>query len=362
MSALVRRRRGFTLIELLVVIAIIAVLMGLLLPAIQKVREATNRMTCANSLKQMGIAVHSFHETQGKIPPSRIAIRHASWMVLIMPYLEQDAVYKQWDLSKEYYYQTPGLGEASVNIYYCPSRRAGPKLSVAGDALASNAQQVNAKGGRMGDHMPGALGDYACVSGDRDNNQDDDTAETGTGTYDAPASHGSFLIADYVLSGPTGPLGNPNKKPQTCVSWSGRLSFDDIVDGLSNTFFIGEKHVLQGFFGHGEQGEGAGKAGMGDGSIYNGNWWRNFARVGGPVGGPDTGAFPIAQSPTDKVSQVNAAGERLNNFPRVFGSYHPGICQFLLGDSSVRPVKNEIDLITLQRLNVRDDAQMIKDY
>src|SRR5918912_3508 len=94
-----RRARGaFTLIELLVVIAIIGVLIGLLLPAVQKVREAASRIQCANNLKQMALACHTFHDANNAIPPVDMADNYATWAVYILPYIEQDNLFRLWDM------------------------------------------------------------------------------------------------------------------------------------------------------------------------------------------------------------------------------------------------------------------------
>ena len=96
------RRGGFTLVELLVVIAIIGVLIALLLPAVQQARESARRTQCVNNLKQVGLAVHNFHDTFGELPPSRIQYEYLGWSAVLLPFMEQTNLYDQLDLKKKY--------------------------------------------------------------------------------------------------------------------------------------------------------------------------------------------------------------------------------------------------------------------
>jgi prepilin-type N-terminal cleavage/methylation domain-containing protein len=317
------RRRGFTLIELLVVIAIIAVLIGLLLPAIQKVREAANRLACANHLKQIGLAVHNYHNAYRQLPPARIGANGGvSWAVFLLPYLEQESFATQWNLSQWYYTHPEAVRKTAVNVYFCPSRR-GPNdaFSNLSGALGPGQSDVPDTSWPRLAHYPGALADYACNNGDNQN--------TYSGSWEQAT--GALIMADSV------PPASAN--PRSFTSWKSWTSLASLQDGASNTLLIGEKHVRPGEFGQSDCG---GASMRGDSSTYNGDPFCVAIRLAGRTN-------PLALSPRDS-----------NKFN--FGSWHPGICQFVFGDGSVRALSVSVSGVTLGLLSARNDRQPVPDF
>jgi prepilin-type N-terminal cleavage/methylation domain-containing protein/prepilin-type processing-associated H-X9-DG protein len=301
--------RGFTLIELLVVIAIIAILVGLLVPAVQRVREAASRTTCNNNLKQIGLAIHNYHDVNKNLPPSRVGPQHATWFVVILPYLEQTALFEQWDLAKTYYEQTPAVQNALVAQYLCPSRRA--------VAMPSTQYEVSSTGSPDALEHPGTQGDYACNGGQFYN-----------AIVDHPLCQGAMCYASSQT--------NASGQVLTSKSQTGLKS---ISDGTSNTFLVGEKHSVQSKWGQ------SGPS-WGEGAIWNGDFPRNFSRIAGQT------RWNLGQGPDDLAGPWHCK----------FGSYHPGVCQFLFADGHVSVVSNSIDMDTLQRLACRNDGQPTGEY
>jgi prepilin-type N-terminal cleavage/methylation domain-containing protein/prepilin-type processing-associated H-X9-DG protein len=323
-------RRGFTLIELLVVIAIIAILIGLLLPAVQKIREAAARISCANNLKQLGLAIHTYHDANNFFPPSRLNKDGcAAWTVLILPYIEQDNLQRQWtSLNDAYYLQSAAVRQAQVKLFYCPSRRAPGQLSVNDNNRGDVPETVGkAVGGNIA--FPGALGDYACSFGDNPTNNIEPSDDTTNGT-------GAMVRANYVQT----------SDKLHVTSWSALTKISSISDGLSNTLLIGEKHVPINHLGQGLI-ISTGKY-IGDASIWNADALENVGRSAGQYN-------PLALGPHDNDSDT---GPNIENF----GSWHSGVCQFVFCDGSVHALAVSLDSRILGLLANRADGVPIPNY
>ncbi len=337
--ALFRGRPGFTLIELLVVIAIIGILIALLLPAVQKVREAAARSQCTNNLKQLSLGCINYDNTYGVLPPARVARdAYATWPVLIMPYIEQDNIFKLWKISNGYApsddpdagQPNDGARQALVKIFFCPSRRE-PMLDKLGEDNYDNAANFADKGD---EHSQGACGDYACCAGDG--------YTVNEYTADGAMICGHVTMPYRRVQGKDNEDANgidqPNKNPPTIplipiTSFTGYTSVAKITDGSSNTFLLGEKHVVEGHFGEGK---------YGDKAYYSGYSYNTAQRAAGPK-------YPLAQSPQDTSS----------NYASRFGGPHPGVCLFAFVDGHVTAISNSIDEVNLGRLANRQDGEVI---
>jgi len=302
-----RTRPAFTLIELLVVIAIIGVLVALLLPAVQQSREAARRIECSNHLKQISLAIHNFEIAQQSLPSSRLGPQHATWFVQLLPYVEQANLYNTWNLANTYYLQSSTTRMTQLATFYCPTRRS---------PMVSTQFEVSSTGLPDNQQYPGGLGDYAANGG-----------QFAGAIVDNPLCNGVMCQADSQLTGDQ----LTNSKSLT------RLK--DIVDGTSNTFLVGEKHVPRSKYGQ------SGPS-WGDGAIFNGDFPRNYNRIAGLP------KFNLGQGPDDLSGPWHCK----------FGSDHPGICQFAFTDGHVATLKSTTDMNVLNRLAVRNDGQIIGDY
>ena len=333
-------RAGFTLIELLVVIAIISVLIAILLPAVQTARAAARRSQCANNLKQLALAVQQFHDTHQKFPPARLVLRtdrtqnsdnatdvgldEPSWLVHILPHIEQSGMAAEWDVFKPFGLHPEAVRRRAVSTFLCPERHSGSN-AVAEEVRVEIRFPCGCSGGVQ--TIPGgAVTDYVGNHGDTSpgaTGSDSDFYWGGRGTgvliSSQPEIDRAASTADEI---------------RIKNAWQDVVTMQDIKDGTSQTALIGESHVPTDAINKSPY----------NGPAYFGRHVTHFCRVGGP-------GVPIAHHPGDQRASVYS-----------YGSGHNGMSQFALADGSVRPVSSAVSTLLLGRLCHRSDGSPVGDF
>ncbi|HWL07422.1 MAG TPA: DUF1559 domain-containing protein [Planctomicrobium sp.] len=319
------RQKGFTLIELLVVIAIIAILVALLLPAVQQAREAARRSQCKNNLKQIGLALHNYHDTFSTFPPgwvshlthftsndftnNRFTGRNWGWSAMILPNLDQGPLYNRLNFSV-----APPLGTATdsltattIPVFQCPSD-SGPKR-----------QEDNGSFFAISNY----LGVYGA-SRPRDQNVEITPGDDDRRTNGITPQPGVFYI-------------------------NSKIGIRDITDGTSNTFVVGESSTSQ----YGLRNDPS-RTGIGAGTWAGVTQNKQFDLVT-----RSTYFRNPMNTSTDPMSDQNAKDG--------FGSFHTGGAHFLMGDGAVRFVSENISsasgiTATYQRLGARADGFPVGEF
>lgn len=329
-----KKRQGFTLIELLVVIAIIAILIALLLPAVQQAREAARRTQCKNQLKQLGLALHNYHDAHSAFPiGTRTPISAPNWRIAVLPFLDQTALYNQLDIdsqatvggfsgrredSSSYGY---GTAENSILAGHVVPGWNCPSSPLSTNAVGQTPTYNNAEEGQTHDYV-GIAGAAPDPSGT-------------TTTCSAVSGYGGIVCQNGML------YPNASKKMR------------DVKDGTSNTMIVGEQSGL-----------------VGDLDIranYHGGWagfttgGNPAAMTGSPWGaGVTTVRYPIN---ADETFCTGSSGcNSTYDLNTTLSSFHTGGTQGLLCDGSVRFFSENMDLQTLLKLCARNDGQVIGEF
>jgi prepilin-type N-terminal cleavage/methylation domain-containing protein/prepilin-type processing-associated H-X9-DG protein len=310
-----RQRVGFTLIELLVVIAIIAVLIALLLPAVQQAREAARRSQCKNNLKQLGLALHNYHDTHTVFPPGHIGRNttpalYASGLTMLLPYIDQAPLYNMYNFngSATTFPSIAAFVPADDPVTNGNAAVVKTKLAALLCPTDNNPVMIPATGSNYG------------------------ISATNTGTGGARTNY------DYICNSTYNAYDNWTNQALTTKCMFGDNSFcstKDVTDGTSNTFMMGETTR----------------------SVYNGgtNAWgyRGWVMVGLNLYSYSINNWIYPTAPP----VINPPG-KLASWAYA-GSLHTGGCHFLFADGAVRFVSENIDAVQRQRLALMSDNQIV---
>ncbi|TWT34382.1 DUF1559 domain-containing protein [Blastopirellula retiformator] len=323
-------RRGFTLVELLVVIAIIGVLIALLLPAVQQAREAARRMQCRNNLKQMGLALHNYHDVHGSFPAGYYRHRdHGSvsvfqgpgwgWGTMILPQLEENNRFDGLNVSNRHASDDADILQYSqppISAFRCPSAPGGDL-----NEAFPNSTSAPAHG----------LSTYKGVFGDRNTQY---------------SSYSDLADCPYTA-------GSCNEGGNGIFSPNSKVSFRDITDGTTNTVMIGEVPY----------GPNGSVNSSGDLIDYRGSVWIGITADGNSTAGVRSNVATIqtlrglnGSGSTSTLYKINGS----NSYS--FGSHHAGGAQFVLADASARFIASTVEPSLLNRISARNDGQVVGEF
>jgi len=313
-----RISKAFTLIELLVVIAIIAILIGLLLPAVQKVREAGKRMECSNNIKQMVTALHNYHDTKNRFPLSGTADKSHSWNVFILPFMEQENLYNQYDTNQNWF-----------------------------DPINNKATQMQVK-------------TFICPSSPEDQNRpalDNINPNAAISDYTAPTRvTAEFML--FSLNNGKGVAQTPFPSNLAVINSMGiGTAFSEIRDGTSNSFLVYEsggkpKHYISGkVIGQADVNSvtKCGNTSVKNG-IVSGAAWADYG-TGSPVHGFNKNGTICSEACVMNCTNNQEAY-----------SFHSGGMNASFADGSVRYINENISIITFCALVTMAGGEVISDY
>lgn len=320
-SRTIARRTGFTLVELLVVIAIIGTLVALLLPAVQSAREAARRMECQNHLKQIGLAILNYEDTQKSFPMGRDRTDQygVSWAFRLLPQMEESAIYASLDKSQ----RVDDIANATamrtpIQIYACPSRR---PAAADRDFDNNDAPPLVRAAATLGDYAANA-GRVWTTAMNIESNPDDPNSPHN------PVDIISSEAIDTTIAGP--------------IFTGSRISARRVIDGLSKTLAVGERHIPPPLAAAPDNMVGYYQA---DTAFLSGDMPTTIFR------GSDT---------RDPNNVGLAANEYEPGFEK-FGGPHPGVVMFAYLDGHVGPLAVDIENETLQALCTIGGGEVTKE-